>query len=157
MPRVLVNSKVRPINGSGKIDIAFYQRVQRIQPTLRALVHEPGRGAPIGLIQYEDGVKFIYVPRRHNRWRCYRNRNLVEIKVGNIMQIDNVPEGTYVFNIEGSPFDGGKFIRGSGTYGIITTHEERHVSVRMPSGQTRKILERLSMLYWCRFRRWSNH
>jgi large subunit ribosomal protein L2 len=113
-----------------------------MKATIKALVHEPGRGAPIGLIQFEDGFKNLYLPPEGAAvGDIIEMGDKVEIKVGNIMQIDHVPEGTYVYDIEGSQFDGGKFIRGSGTYGVVTTHGDRDVSVKMPSGQVKKFLK----------------
>ena len=31
---------------------------------------------------------------------------------GNVMPLANIPEGTLVFNIEGRPGDGGKYVEG---------------------------------------------
>lgn len=106
---------------------------------IRDLLHEPGRGTPIAHIQYEDGQKGLYLPPEST----FVGDTIVigdstEIKVGNIMLLKNVPEGTYIFNIEQQPNDGGKFIRGSGTYGVLITKSEKEVNVRMPSGKTKK-------------------
>ena len=42
--------------------------------TIKDLLHDPGRGAPVALIQYEDGKKGLYLPPEG-------------VKVGDILEI----------------------------------------------------------------------
>ena len=45
-----------------------------------------------------------------------------------------IPEGTPVFNIEGHPGDGGKYVRAAGASATVVSHGKMTV-VQMPSGQ----------------------
>lgn len=56
-----------------------------------------------------------------------------QVKSGNVLLLKNIPEGTSVFNIEGTPGDGGKFIRSSGTVGKVLFKSEKKVTVLLPS------------------------
>ena len=55
-------------------------------------------------------------------------------RIGNILPLEVIPDGTLISNIEQQPGDGGKFIRASGGFGIIRTHGDTNVIIRMPSG-----------------------
>lgn len=66
-----------------------------------------------------------------NTIECGEN---AEVKPGNIVPIGKVPEGFFVCNIESKPNDGGKFVRSSGVYATVVTHELNRTAVAMPSG-----------------------
>ncbi|MHA1819090.1 MAG: 50S ribosomal protein L2 [Promethearchaeota archaeon] len=106
---------------------------------VKDLLHDPGRGAPVAKIQYENGEKGLFLPPEGTfiGQKIEFGPN-ASIKVGNVLPLRSIPEGTYIFNIENEPGDGGKIIRGSGTYGVLTTKGEKDCNVRLPSGKTKK-------------------
>ncbi len=59
------------------------------------------------------------------------------IKVGNILPLKSVPEGCPIFDIEASPGDGGKYIKGTGLYGLMVSKDKKRAFVKMPSGKTK--------------------
>jgi large subunit ribosomal protein L2 len=44
-----------------------------------------------------------------------------ELRVGNIVPLKEIPEGTNIYNIESQPGDGGKFVRSSGVTARVLT------------------------------------
>ncbi len=103
------------------------------------IFHDVGRTTPVMEITYEDGVR-VYVPAPEGialgDW-------IVEgpdapLAIGNILPLSAIPEGTPIFNIEGRPGDGGKFVRASGGYAVILTKAEDRVFVKLPSGKVRE-------------------
>ncbi|MFA4907991.1 MAG: 50S ribosomal protein L2, partial [archaeon] len=58
-----------------------------------------------------------------------------EITVGNIMALQELPEGCPIFNIERIPGDGGSLVRASGLYGLVMSKEKNRVFVKLPSGK----------------------
>ncbi len=94
------------------------------------------RTYPVAEITTEDGRK-MYVPAAEGlmvgEW--IENEG---IKVGNVLPLEKIPEGTPVFNIEGTPGDGGKFVRSGGTYAIVMTKTEGAVYVKLPSKKIRE-------------------
>ena len=64
----------------------------------------------------------------------------MEIKVGNILPLKSLPEGTSIYNIESNPGDGGKFVRASGTFARIVTKMEKGIVVELPSSKRRTFL-----------------
>ena len=51
------------------------------------------------------------------------------------MPLAEIPEGTPIYNIENRPGDGGRFVRSSGTYASLITHDATQAVVELPSGE----------------------
>ena len=61
-------------------------------------------------------------------------------EVGNTLPLQNIPIGTIVHNIELRPGQGAKLVRSAGAFAQLTSREGTYAIIRMPSGETRKIL-----------------
>ncbi|MGB5910820.1 MAG: 50S ribosomal protein L2 [Promethearchaeia archaeon] len=105
------------------------------------LIHSPGRGAPVAKIQYEDGVKGLWLPPEG----IYEGEDFVqsktgygqEVSVGNIFPLKKIPIGTLVFNVEGTPGDCGKFARASGVAAIVKNKSKGKVELLFRSKKTK--------------------
>lgn len=124
----------------GKVKYKYFPKGSKATTAkILKLIHDPGRGTPLAVIQYENGEKGLYLPPEGIFiGDTIEIGDKTDVKVGNIMKIKMCPEGTYIFNIEGEPQDLGKFIRGSGTYGILITKSEKTANVKLPSGKIRE-------------------
>jgi large subunit ribosomal protein L2 len=117
-----------------------HTEIKLVKATIKDLLHDPGRGAPVALIQYEDGQKELYLPPEGIKvGDVIIIGEKPEIKVGNILPLKNVPEGTYIFNLEAQKDDGGKIVRSSGTYAVMMTKTETHANIRLPSGKVKRV------------------
>jgi large subunit ribosomal protein L2 len=97
--------------------------------------HDPARNAPIAKVMLPDGGKrYIIATEGMGTGDVIEAGESVRIKPGNITYLRNIPEGTPVCNIESNPGDGGKFVRASGTFALVVSHEEKRTLVQMPSG-----------------------
>ena len=67
---------------------------------------------------------------------------LTDIKVGNCLEMKNMPEGTIVHNVELKPGKGGQLARAAGASAQILGIEDKYVILRLTSGETRKLLSR---------------
>ncbi len=106
--------------------------------TVIDFVHEGGRGVPLGIIEYPDKSRLLWLPPEGIfLGDSFQTGEKTEIKVGNTMTLKNIPEGTLVYNIETVPGDGGKICRASGTTATIMTRAATGVQVLFPS-QKRK-------------------
>lgn len=56
-------------------------------------------------------------------------------KFGNTLPLAEIPEGTPIYDIENTPGDGGRFVRSSGTYASVVTHDANQAVVELPSGE----------------------
>ena len=63
-----------------------------------------------------------------------------DIKVGNAMELRNIPEGTFVHNVELTPGKGGQMARAAGCSAQILGFEGRYCTLRLSSGEVRKVL-----------------
>jgi len=116
------------------------QLTSMVKGVLQKIVHEPGRGAPLGLIKTESGDEFYTViPEGVSVGQEISLGKTASIEIGNIIPLGNIPEGTLVCNIEFSPSDGGKIARSSGAYASIIAHTPEGTVLRLPSGKTASI------------------
>lgn len=96
------------------------------------IIDDPVRTAVIAKIAYENGE--FYIPACEG---LYIGKE-IEIngdspKLGNILSLDKIPDGYYIYFLEKRRLDGGKFIRSAGGYGIILSRDENGVYVKLPS------------------------
>ncbi|MEG3224045.1 MAG: 50S ribosomal protein L2 [Methanobacteriales archaeon Met13] len=100
------------------------------------IIHDPGRSAPVALIKFENGEKqLILAPesiRINDEVACGIS---APISPGNSLPLAEIPEGTPLYNLENNPGDGGRFVRSSGTYASLITHDVGKAIVELPSGE----------------------
>lgn len=107
---------------------------------IRKLVHEPGRGTPLALIEFETGEEcYTVVPEGVHSGQQIQIGGKSAIEVGNILPMGKIPEGTMICNIELRPGDGGKITKSSGTYATVVTHTPQGTIIKLPSGKTRYV------------------
>ncbi|MBN2881662.1 50S ribosomal protein L2 [Candidatus Woesearchaeota archaeon] len=89
--------------------------------------------APLAVIEFEDGERTLMIAHEGVAVGEMVEVNDAEAKVGNTVPLIRIPEGTSVFNIEGIPGDGGKFVRASGTFAKILSQQGTSVVIQLPS------------------------
>lgn len=105
-----------------------------------AIEYDPNRTARIALLQYEDGEKrYIIAPQGVKVGQRIANGDLAELRPGHALQLKNIPVGTTVHNVELKPGKGGQMVRAAGTSAQILGVEGDYVTLRLPSGEYRKI------------------
>ena len=106
-----------------------------------AIEYDPNRNANIALIHYVDGEKrYILQPKGLKVGDKIVSGDAVDIITGNAMLLDNIPEGTFIHNVELTPKKGGQLCRSAGCSAQILGKEGKYVIVRLHSGEMRKIL-----------------
>uniref|UniRef100_A0A7C3RMK2 Large ribosomal subunit protein uL2 n=1 Tax=Archaeoglobus fulgidus TaxID=2234 RepID=A0A7C3RMK2_ARCFL len=111
-------------------------RDEVIEARVIDIQHDPARNGPVALVKLPDGSEtYILAVEGLGTGDVIHAGDQVEIAPGNITYLRNIPEGTPVCNIEAQPGDGGKFIRASGTFGLVVSREADKVLVQMPSGK----------------------
>ena len=109
--------------------------------TVSALEYDPNRNAFIALVIYPDGTKnYIIAPGGLKVGDKIVSGKGKDIKVGNCLPLAEIPEGIMVCNIELTPGRGGQMCRAAGTSAQILGKEERYVTLRLQSGEVRKVL-----------------
>ncbi|MDK2976995.1 MAG: large subunit ribosomal protein [Candidatus Marinimicrobia bacterium] len=123
--------------------IDFKRNKYNIPAKIVALEYDPNRSADIALLQYADGEKrYILAPLGLKIGDQVISGEDVAIKVGNSLPLSKIPSGTVVHNIEMKPGKGGQIARGAGAAVQIMAKEGKYVTLKLPSGEMRMILDR---------------
>lgn len=135
---------VRHIGGGAKRKyrvIDFKRNKFGVTGKVATIEYDPNRNANIALINYLDGEKrYIIAPKDLTVGMIVEAGVAVDIKVGNAMQLENIPVGTLVHNIELKPGKGGEIARSAGQSAQILGRDGKYVILRLQSGETRKVL-----------------
>ena len=121
--------------------IDFKRNKDGIVGNVAAIEYDPNRSANIALINYVDGEKrYILAPKGLEVGHQIISGDQTDIKVGNALALANIPEGTFIHNIELYPGKGGQLVRAAGTSAQILGKEGKYVIVRLTSKEVRKFL-----------------
>ena len=121
--------------------IDFKRNKDGIAGRVAAIEYDPNRNAHIALINYFDGEKrYIIQPKGLKVGDKIVSGDEVDIVVGNALLLKNIPEGTFVHNVDLMPKKGGQLCRSAGCSAQILGKDGKYVIVRLQSGETRKLL-----------------
>jgi len=120
--------------------IDFKRRRDGEAAVVKSLQYDPNRSAFIALIQYPDGkLNYIIAPDGVKVGQSVASGVGSEIRPGNALPLENIPDGTLIHNIEMLPGQRGKLVRAAGTYAQLMAKEGDNVIIRLPSGEMRKL------------------
>ncbi len=121
--------------------IDFKRDKDGVVGTVASIEYDPNRTANIALIKYTDGEKrYIIAPKGLNVGDKVESGAKTDIKVGNTLELGNIPEGTLVHNIELKAGKGGQIVRSAGSSAQILGSEGKYTLIRLTSGEVRKVL-----------------
>ncbi len=121
--------------------IDFKRDKHGIPARVDSIEYDPNRTAFIALLVYADGEKrYILAPLGLQVGDTIMSGPDAEIRPGNALPLVNMPLGTLVHNIELQPGKGGQLVRSAGTYAQLMAKEGRYATLRLPSGEVRKVL-----------------
>ena len=121
--------------------IDFKRNKDNIPGVIKTVEYDPNRNANICLIVYADGEKrYILAPKDIKLGWKVVSGEAVDIMPGNCCCLKNIPEGTFIHNLELVPGNGGQLCRAAGTAAQVLGAEGKYVIVRLASGEMRKIL-----------------
>ena len=119
----------------------FKRKKDGIEATVIGIEYDPNRSANIALIQYTDGEKaYILAPQGLTDGDKVISGQSADIKPGNCMEINSIPVGTLIHNIELNPGQGGKLVKAAGQSAQLMAKEGKYAHVRLPSGEMRLVL-----------------
>ena len=121
--------------------IDFKRNKDGIPATVATIEYDPNRSANIALVNYADGEKrYIITPKGLTVGTKIESGKGSDIKVGNCLELRDIPEGTFVHNVELKPGKGGQMARSAGCSAQILGIEDKYVTLRLSSGEVRKVL-----------------
>src|SRR5579863_8837259 len=121
--------------------IDFKRDKAGIPATVVSIEYDPNRSARLALLAYADGEKrYILHPLGLNLGQKIVSGPEADILVGNALPLRNIPPGTTVHNIELRPGKGAQMVRSAGGSAQLVAKEGDYALVKLPSGETRKVL-----------------
>lgn len=124
-----------------RIRLIDFKRLKHgVAATVETIEYDPMRTTRIALIKYSDGEKaYILSPDGLKVGSKVMSGEQAEVKVGNHLPLQSIPEGTSIHNIELEPGRGGKLVRSAGGVAQILAKEGSYAHVKLPSSEVRMI------------------
>ncbi len=133
----------RHIGGGNKrmYRIIDFKRAGENTSRVLAIEYDPNRNCRIALLLNANGKKrYIICPKGLTVGMTVTDGKAGEISVGNCMEIGSIPEGIMIHNVELQPGKGGQVCRAAGTGAQILGKEGKYATLRLASGEVRKVL-----------------
>ena len=135
---------VRHIGGGHKQQyriVDFKRNKDGIPSVVERIEYDPNRSAHIALLKYLDGERrYIIAPKGIKAGDEIRSGEDAPIKVGSTLPMRNMPVGSVIHCIELKPGKGAQIARSAGTYAQLIAREGAYVTLRLRSGEMRKVL-----------------
>lgn len=121
--------------------VDFLRRKDDVWAEIVRLEYDPNRTAWIALIKYEDdeSLSYIIAPEGLKAGDKVISGSSVDKKVGNTMELQNIPQGTFIHNVELEPGKGAKLARSAGTFVKLLGKEADFALIKPKSGEVRKV------------------
>lgn len=121
--------------------IDFKRNKIDIPAVVERIEYDPNRTADIALLLFSDGErKYIIAPFGIEVGQEIISSEAAPIKVGNCISLRNMPLGTTIHCIELKPGKGAQLARSAGTSAQLVAKEKAHVTLRLRSGEMRKVM-----------------
>ena len=121
-------------------EIDFKRDKRGVPGKVASVEYDPNRSARIALINYADGEKrYIIAPNGLAVGQSVVSGPEADIIVGNALPLLNIPLGTVIHNIELKEGKGAQMVRSAGAGAQLMAREGDYASVRLPSGEIRKV------------------
>ena len=135
---------VRHVGGGHKRryrEIDFKRTKDGIAATVERIEYDPNRTCHIALLKYADGERrYIIAPKGLTAGDTVISGPQAPIKVGNCLPMQNIPLGSQIHCIELRPGKGAQMARSAGAVAQLVAKDGSHVTLRLRSGETRKVL-----------------
>lgn len=122
--------------------IDFKREKDNIPAVVKTIEYDPNRTGRIALLWYADGEKrYILAPQGLKVGQEVISGVGAAPEIGNTLFMSEIPFGTMIHNIELRPGQGAKMVRSAGASAQLMSRDGKFAVVRMPSGETRLILQ----------------
>ncbi len=113
-----------------------YNLTEKHEGEVIDLIHESGRDVPLSKVRFEDGsISLIPAVLGTKVGSTIHFGLKVDISDGNVISVQNIPDGTTVCNVEKHFGDGGSLIKSAGTNATVFSHGPDGVTIKLRSGK----------------------
>lgn len=135
---------VRHIGGGARRKfrlIDFKRTKDQIEAKVERIEYDPNRSGLIALVVYTDGERrYILAPKSLKPGDYIVSGEDAPISIGNCLPLRNIPLGTTIHGVELKPGRGAQLLRSAGCSGQVVAKEGLYVTIKLRSGEMRKIL-----------------
>jgi large subunit ribosomal protein L8e len=133
--------------GPVKLRVLDYsERKGYMKGIVKEILHDPGRGAPLARVQFRNPYKyakktetFLATEGMYTGQFIYCG-DKANVKIGNVLPVGKMPEGTIICCVEQQAGDLGKLAKASGCYCTIISHMDNgKTKLKLPSGSKRAV------------------
>ena len=120
--------------------IDFHRNKIGVKGSVVRIEYDPNRSCHIMLIKFEDNeMRYYLAPQKINIGDEIESGPQAEIRIGNSLQLKDIPTGMDIHNVEIQPGSGGKIARAAGSSVTISGIDGNYSIIKMVSGEIRKI------------------
>ena len=120
--------------------IDYKRNKDGVPAKVAGIEYDPNRSAHIALLAYVDGEKrYIIAPKGLKTGDKVMSGPDAEMKVGNCLPLEKIPEGTLIHNIELRPGKGGQIARSAGASVQLMAKEGSYANIKLGSGEVRLV------------------
>ena len=113
---------------------SYLPHKEKLNAKIIDIIRCAGHSAPLVVLEYSNDIRNLMIaPEGIKVGQVVECGEKITPENGNMLLLKDVPEGTLVYNIEGQPGDGGKFVRSSGTFARVIAKMKNKIIVQLPS------------------------
>lgn len=129
-----------------KVDLNYreYDDIEKtgvLTVKVTGFVDDPARSALLMKVEYDNGERgYLLAPEGIAVGDELDVGVQGKLRLGSVLPLYRIPDGTYVFNIERTPGDGGKIVRAAGSFASVVSKDKTGVIIRLPSKKVISLL-----------------
>jgi len=107
---------------------------------VKNIIYAPGRKIPFAVVEFA-GKKELLIPSDGVQ---LGQKIMINgpAENGNVVELEKIPEGTKIFNVELRPSDGGRLCRSPGSFALVTTRSANKTVIVLPSKKQKVLSSR---------------
>ena len=110
--------------------------------TVEEIEYDPNRSARIARVKDQDGNYYYVIANTEmTKGSTFETGEDAAVETSNRLPLAKIPVGTFVYGIEITPGKGAQMVRAAGSSAQLMAREDGYATLRMPSGEVRKVLE----------------
>ena len=121
--------------------IMSYNLPEGLKLTVQEIEYDPNRSARIARVKDQNGAYYyILADTNMQKGSVIETGKEAAIETSNRLPLEMIPVGTEVYAIELTPGKGAQMVRAAGATAQLMAKENGYATLRMPSGEMRKVL-----------------
>ena len=122
-------------------DVDFKFDKKDIPAKITTIEYDPFRSAFIGVAVYADGEKrYMVLPQKVKVGDTFIVSATAPLKTANRLPLATLPVGTFVYNVELKPGEGGRLVRSAGNFAEVVAQDAGYTHLKMPSTEVRRVI-----------------